>query len=54
MKFYLSLPLHIRINLKGEICELLCGIGFETLGKLFTFNERVQIIEDKLKLEGII
>jgi hypothetical protein len=54
MKFYKTLPLHIRINLKGEVCGLLCGIDFDILGKLFTFEERMNIIEDKLQLEGLI
>ena len=54
MEFYKTLPIHIRINLKGEVCELLCGINFVSLGLLFTFEERMDMIQNKLKLEGLI
>lgn len=53
MNWYLTLDLHTRINAKGCF-ELLTGVKFESLGCLFSFRERMDILETKLKIEGII
>lgn len=53
MEFYLSRDIHTRINLKTCFVDL-CGIEFALLGRLFTFRERMDMFEGKLRLEGII
>jgi len=51
MKWYKTLTIQQRISLK-ELCEVICGIRFDMLVRLFGLRESVQIIYNKLKLEG--
>lgn len=51
MNWYLTLDINKKINAK-ECFGLLCGIKFEQLASLFTFRERIEIMYQKLKLEG--
>lgn len=51
MDWYKTLDIHTRINAK--VCfELLTGIKFEDLSFMFTFRERMDIMEKKLRMEG--
>lgn len=51
MNWYKSLNIHSKINAK--VCfELLTGTKFEDLAFLFTFEERINIMYNKLKIEG--
>lgn len=51
MNWYKTLDIHARINAK--VCfELITGIKFEHLATLFTFKERMDILEFKLRSEG--
>lgn len=54
MNWYKSLDIHTRINAKAEAFELLCGFEFEKLACLFSLKERIEIMYNKLVLEGII
>lgn len=51
MKWYKTLSINQRINLKG-CSPLITGATFEQLGVLFSFNERIEIIHNKLIMEG--
>lgn len=51
MEWYKKLDIDTRINAK-ECFEILCGVSFEKLSALFSFSERIEIMYDKLKLEG--
>lgn len=51
MKWYLSLSINQKINAK-ECFALLTGIKFEDLSFMFSFSERIDIMYDKLKMEG--
>lgn len=51
MDWYKTLGIHARINAK--VCfELLTGIKFEDLVFMFSFRERMDIMQNKLKMEG--
>lgn len=52
MEWYKKLTLHQKINIKGELMGLLCGIEFEQLSFMFSFKERMDIIYNKLQKEG--
>jgi len=51
MKWYLSLNIHQRINAK-TCFYLACGVEFEKLAFLFSLRERIEMLYNKLKLEG--
>lgn len=51
LKWYKSLDLERRFALK-ELTKDICGIAWEDFSLLFTPRERINIIYDKLKLEG--
>lgn len=51
MKWYKNLSINIKINAK-ECFELLCGISWAQAGKLFSFRKRVEIMHQKLLIEG--
>jgi len=51
MYWYGQLSIHQRINIK-ECFEVLCGISWENMGKIFSLRVRITIIYDKLQLEG--
>jgi hypothetical protein len=53
MKWYLTLTIQQRINLK-ELYYQITGIDFVTAGLLFTFKERIELVYQKLKIEGLI
>jgi len=53
MELYKRLSIDTRINLKA-ICPELIGISFQELNVLFSFKERLNIIECKLRIEGIV
>ncbi len=52
MKWYKTLTLHQRINLKGEGCQLITGMPFSFMTFMFGFRESIELIYDKLKREG--
>jgi len=51
MEWYLSLNINQRINAK-DCYKLLFNINFGELAFLFSFEERIEIMYNKLKLEG--
>ena len=51
MNWYKTLDIQQRINLK-ELCPLIVGVLFTDLLKLFSFDEVIDILHNKLKLEG--
>ena len=51
MIWYKKLTINQKINLK-DCCEELTGITWDDMGKLFNFRERINILYDKLRLEG--
>ena len=53
MEWYKSLDIHTRINCK-DCFELLCGVGFSHIDCLFSLEEQITIMYNKLKMEGLI
>lgn len=53
IQWYKSLNSHQRYVLK-EDCEILCGVSWTDLGKIFSPIERIALIKNKLEIEGII
>lgn len=51
MKWYLTLTIQQRISLK-ELYGQITGIDFIKAGLLFSFKERIELVYEKLKLEG--
>jgi len=51
MEWYKNLDINQKINLK-DCTLLLCGVEWEALSLLFNFRERVEIVYNKLKIEG--
>lgn len=51
MNWYMSLNIDQKINLKTLFPEIL-GTEFSSLGCLFSFQERIQMAYNKLKMEG--
>jgi hypothetical protein len=51
IKWYKSLNVHMRINVK-TCFVLLTGVEFESLAFLFSYGERIEILYNKLKIEG--
>jgi hypothetical protein len=52
-QWYSNLNVHQKINLKSITRDLL-GMSWTDLDILFTANEKISIIHNKLILEGII
>lgn len=53
MKWYRNLSINQKINVKSCF-ELACGIKFESLGFMFSFSERIEMLYKKLLMEKII
>ena len=53
MKWYKSLSVHQRISLK-DCSELIVGVRFEQLRRLFSTREIIEMLTNKLEIEGII
>lgn len=51
MEWYQTLTINQRITLK-DFYPLVVGASFHELGRLFTLRQRIEIIYEKLKLEG--
>jgi len=51
MKWYKTLSVFQKIDLK-DYCKIITGISFDKLSYFFTFKEKINIIYNKLKLEG--
>lgn len=51
MNWYKTLNWKQRFALR-ECCQDIVGITWEQLGLLFSFRERVEILHQKLQLEG--
>jgi hypothetical protein len=53
LDWYKSLPINTRITMKSMI-DLITGFSYEYLILLFGLRETIQLVYDKLKMEGII
>jgi len=53
IEWYKSLSLNQKFGLK-ECAVLICGMKWEHFSIIFSPRERINILYDKLKLEGII
>lgn len=53
MKWYKTLDIDTKINMKGCF-ELLCGVKWESLSFMFSMRERIEIMFNKLKIEGLL
>jgi hypothetical protein len=53
MNWYKQLSINQKIFIK-ENCKKITGLSFSDLGFLFSYKERIDIIYNKLILEGII
>ena len=51
MEWYKTLDIDKRIALK-EMCAIICGVDFASLIKLLSFKKTINVIYDKLKMEG--
>ena len=51
MEWYKSLNVNMKINAK-ECFILLTGMDWHHAGKLFSMRERINIMYDKLRIEG--
>mgnify|MGYP001187781426 CR=1 FL=1 len=51
MAWYRSLTIEQKINLK-DCAKLIVGMTWEDMGKLFSFSDRINILHNKLQLEG--
>lgn len=51
MEWYVKLTINQKINTKGEVCFLLFGQSWETLRKVFSMQELIEIIYQKMKIE---
>lgn len=51
MNWYKTLDINTRINAKDSF-ELLTGVKFEELAFILSFRERIEIMENKLRMEG--
>ena len=52
ISWYKSLSINQKIALK-EISELICGMKWEDFNSLFSPRERLAILHNKLRLEGL-
>jgi len=53
LKWYKSLTIHQRINLKDRTSSII-GVDFDTLNFMFSMRKRIDMIWNKLIMEGII
>ena len=51
MEWYKSLSLNKRINAKA-VYEMACGIPFSALPSMFSFRQKIEILEFKLEQLG--
>ena len=51
MEWYKTLDINQRINLK-DCSEMLCGMPYNQLRVLFSMSEIIEILHNKLKIEG--
>ena len=51
MEWYKSLTIEQRINLKS-LSEEICGLKYDILISIFGMRETIEILHNKLKLEG--
>jgi hypothetical protein len=51
MHWYQKLTIQQRINLK-DLSELICGAKYDLLVKIFGMRETIELLHQKLKLEG--
>lgn len=49
--WYKTLDLHQKVNLKS-IFNLLCGLSWSDISCLFSMREKIDIVYNKLKMEG--
>jgi hypothetical protein len=53
VEWYKKLNIHQRIYLKDS-CEIIVGVSFVNLRSLFSLKEIIELLYNKLKLEGIV
>lgn len=53
MKWYKTLTIDQRINLK-DLSETICGVKYDFLIQLFGMRETIELLHQKLKMEGFI
>lgn len=53
ISWYRLLSINQKIQLK-QLSEDICGFPWETIGLLLTPRERIEVLYEKLKIEGII
>lgn len=51
MEWYKTLDINQRINLK-DVFHLICGLRWEDVGRLISMRDRIDIVYNKLKMEG--
>lgn len=51
MDWYKTLTIQQKINLKN-LCELICGIKYNLLIKIFGMKQTIELIHQKMILEG--
>lgn len=51
MKWYKTLTIQQRINLK-DLSETICGVRYDFLIEMFGMRDTIELIHNKLKLEG--
>jgi len=51
MNWYRKLTIEQRINLK-ELSESICGVKYEFLIRLFGMRQTIELLHQKLELEG--
>lgn len=52
MSWYKKQNIHLKINIKGFVCEMVTGIQFADLTKFLNQKEIINLIVDKLIKEG--
>lgn len=51
MEWYKSLNINMRIQAK-DCFKMICGYDFSEMGLILSFKERIEVMHEKLKLEG--
>lgn len=51
MSWYKNLSTNQKINLK-DCFKLLCGVEFDSVGRILSFRQRICLVHSKLKMEG--
>ena len=51
MKWYKTLDINQRINLK-DCCKMIVGLGYAELRVLFSMPQIIDILHNKLKIDG--